>query len=119
MARPLRILWAGGSYHVMSRGDVLRGAARGSTPGRVGAAGGRGLGYQAAIQAAKVFVGMAKDDFRLKPDAQVFKDLPGFQPISFDKIGLYVDEYRRKLPTAKRAAAAAASSKELRSVHGS
>jgi len=49
--------------------------------------------------AAEVFVGMAKGDFRLKPDAQVFKDLPGFQPIPFDKIGLYVDEYRRKLPT--------------------
>ena len=41
----------------------------------------------------------AKGDFRLKPDAKVFKDLPGFQPIPFDKIGLFVDEYRRRLPS--------------------
>jgi len=45
------------------------------------------------------FVNFAKRDFRLKPDAQVFRDLPGFQPIPFEKIGLFVDEYRRKLPT--------------------
>lgn len=45
------------------------------------------------------FVDLAKSDFRLKPDSQVFKDLPGFQPIPFDKMGLYVDEYRQRLPT--------------------
>ena len=49
------------------------------------------------------FVNMAKMNFRLKPDAQVFKDLPGFQPIPFEKIGLFIDEYRRKLPTARAA----------------
>lgn len=49
------------------------------------------------------FMNFAKKDFRLKPDAQVFKDLPGFQPIPFDKIGLFVDEYRRRLPTDEEA----------------
>ncbi|MEI8291150.1 MAG: right-handed parallel beta-helix repeat-containing protein [Verrucomicrobiota bacterium] len=49
------------------------------------------------------FVDMAKHDFRLKPDSKVFKDLPGFQPIPFDKIGLFKDEYRQQLPTDKEA----------------
>jgi len=49
------------------------------------------------------FVNFAKHDFRLKPEAQVFKDLPDFQPIPFEKIGLFVDEYRRTLPTDKEA----------------
>jgi hypothetical protein len=29
----------------------------------------------------------------------VFKNLPEFKAIPFQKIGLYIDEYRRKLPT--------------------
>jgi len=29
----------------------------------------------------------------------VFQKIPGFQPIPFDKIGLFKDEYRRTLPT--------------------
>jgi len=49
------------------------------------------------------FVNFAMKDFRLKPDAKVFKDLPGFQPIPFDKIGLFTDEYRQQLPTDKEA----------------
>lgn len=49
------------------------------------------------------FVNFAKKDFRLKPDAKVFKDLTGFQPIPFDKIGLFTDEYRQQLPTDKEA----------------
>ncbi len=49
------------------------------------------------------FVNMAKMDFRLKPDAQVFKDLPGFQPIPFEKIGLFTDEFRKQLPSDKEA----------------
>jgi len=49
------------------------------------------------------FVNFAKKDFRLNPDAKVFKDLPGFQPIPFDKIGLFTDEYRQHLPTDKEA----------------
>ena len=49
------------------------------------------------------FVNLAGHDFRLKPDAQVFRDLPGFQPIPFEKMGLFVDEYRRQLPSDREA----------------
>jgi hypothetical protein len=49
------------------------------------------------------FVNLAKMGFRLKPDAQLLKDLPAFRKISFEKIGLYVDEYRRRLPTDAKA----------------
>jgi hypothetical protein len=45
------------------------------------------------------FVNMERLDFRLKPDSKILKDLPGFKPIPVEKIGLYVDEYRHKLPT--------------------
>jgi hypothetical protein len=38
-------------------------------------------------------------DFRLKKDSPIFTDLPDFQPIPFEKIGLYLDKYRKKLPT--------------------
>jgi hypothetical protein len=47
------------------------------------------------------FVNMAGYDFRLKPDSRIFSDLPGFKPIPFEKIGLYLDEFRKKLPTDK------------------
>lgn len=45
------------------------------------------------------FVNLAKRDFRLRPDSRIFRDLPGFKPIPVDKIGLFVDEYRRRLPS--------------------
>ena len=38
-------------------------------------------------------------DFGLKPLSSLTSELPGFQPIPADKIGLYVDEYRKALPT--------------------
>lgn len=47
------------------------------------------------------FVNMAQMNFQLKPNAQLFKDLPNFKPIPVDKIGLYIDAYRKKLPTDK------------------
>jgi len=34
------------------------------------------------------FVDLAKGDYALKPDAEVFKQIPGFEPIPFDKIGI-------------------------------
>jgi len=46
------------------------------------------------------FEDMAKEDFRLRPNAAVSREIPGFQPIPFDRIGLQLDEYRRRLPTA-------------------
>ncbi|NOZ23904.1 MAG: hypothetical protein GXP25_22735 [Planctomycetes bacterium] len=44
------------------------------------------------------FVNAAKGDFRLRPDAEVFAKLPGFQPIPSEKIGLYKDELRPNPP---------------------
>jgi len=37
-------------------------------------------------------------NFQLEPDSIVFAKIPGFQPIPFEQIGLYVDEFRRTLP---------------------
>jgi len=45
------------------------------------------------------FVDAAKENFNLRPDSDVFKKIPGFQPIPFDQIGLKTDEYRHRLPT--------------------
>ena len=45
------------------------------------------------------FVDAANGNFSLKPDSVVFQKIPGFQPIPFDKMGLFKDEYRRTLPT--------------------
>jgi hypothetical protein len=47
------------------------------------------------------FVDLKKYNFQLKSDSKIFKDLPGFIPIPFNKIGLYIDEYRKRLPTDK------------------
>lgn len=44
------------------------------------------------------FVNAATGDFRLRPDAEFLPRLPGFKPIPFEKIGLYVDELRKRLP---------------------
>jgi hypothetical protein len=44
------------------------------------------------------FVNESEMDFRLKKDSVVFEKIPGFKPIPFEKIGLYVDEYRKALP---------------------
>lgn len=52
------------------------------------------------------FVNLAKHDVRLRPDSQIFQDLPGFQPIpfeKFEKMGLFVDEFRQRLPTDEEA----------------
>lgn len=47
------------------------------------------------------FFNLSKFDFRLKNDSRIFRDLPDFKPIPVEKIGLYIDEYRKKLPTAE------------------
>jgi hypothetical protein len=49
------------------------------------------------------FVDMAGRDFRLRPDSRIFRDLPGFKPIPFEKMGLFVDEFRLCLPTDEEA----------------
>jgi hypothetical protein len=40
-----------------------------------------------ATEADPGFVDAAGGDFRLRPDARVFRELPGFQPIPFERIG--------------------------------
>ncbi|MEN6546490.1 MAG: right-handed parallel beta-helix repeat-containing protein [Armatimonadia bacterium] len=47
------------------------------------------------------FVDAAKGNFALRPDSEVFKKLPGFEPIPFEKMGLYKDELRPTLPVEK------------------
>ena len=42
------------------------------------------------------FVDVENEDFRFKEDSPVWKI--GFEPIPFEKIGLYIDEYRISLP---------------------
>ena len=42
------------------------------------------------------FVDLEHENFNLSKDSPAFK--LGFKPIPFDKIGLYVDEYRKSLP---------------------
>lgn len=41
------------------------------------------------------FVDFENENFMLKKDSQVYKKLPDFEAIPFDKIGLYIDEYRK------------------------
>ena len=45
------------------------------------------------------FADPAHLDFRLKPDSPLLRKLPRLKEIPFEKIGLYVDEYRRALPS--------------------
>ncbi len=41
------------------------------------------------------FVDMKNKNFNLKPDAKVYTMIPGFEPIPFDKMGTYKDQYRK------------------------
>ena len=41
------------------------------------------------------FVDRANKNFLLRKDAKVFEMIPGFQPVPFDKMGLYKDTYRK------------------------
>lgn len=67
------------------------------TPVAAGYASGTNAVYASAIEAG--FGDLTRHDFHLRPDAKLFRDLPGFTPIPFDQIGLYRDEYRPTLPT--------------------
>lgn len=44
------------------------------------------------------FVDAARLNFALKPDATVFKQLPGFKPIPFERIGPLLDAHRKHMP---------------------
>jgi hypothetical protein len=43
----------------------------------------------------------AGHDFSWKPDPAAHGQISGFEPIPFEKVGLYTDEYRTELPTEK------------------
>lgn len=47
------------------------------------------------------FVDYDQANFKLRTDSKIYKDLPSFQPIPFEKIGLFIDEYRKVLPISK------------------
>ena len=55
-------------------------------------------GTNLAVASNPGFVDPSALDFRISPDSQLRRELPGFESIPVDKIGLYVDEYRRTLP---------------------
>lgn len=41
------------------------------------------------------FADYKNGNFNLKPDSEVFKKISGFEPLPFDNMGLYTDEYRK------------------------
>ncbi len=41
------------------------------------------------------FIDMANGNFMLHNDSEVYQKLPGFKPVPFDKMGIYIDEYRK------------------------
>jgi len=43
------------------------------------------------------FIDKEGRNFSLKPRSRIFADIPGFKAIPFDKIGLYIDSYRKSL----------------------
>ncbi len=58
------------------------------------------IGTNLALDTDPGFRDAARLDFRLRPDAGIFRKLEGFEPIPFGKIGLYTDTDRRTLPAA-------------------
>ncbi len=47
------------------------------------------------------FENMKDENFNLREDSEVFKRLPGFKRIPFEKIGLYSDKYRKERSLSK------------------
>lgn len=47
------------------------------------------------------FVDYKNGDFNLKSDSEVFKKIDGFEALPFDRMGLYLDEYRKSIPERK------------------
>ncbi|GLR18436.1 right-handed parallel beta-helix repeat-containing protein [Portibacter lacus] len=43
------------------------------------------------------FLDYENKNFNLKKDSEVFQKIPGFEPIPFDKMGLYIDEFRTEI----------------------
>lgn len=49
------------------------------------------------------FTDFLKGDLTLKKGAPAYQKIPDFPQIDFKKMGLYIDKYRKRLPTAKEA----------------
>ncbi|MDR2849873.1 MAG: right-handed parallel beta-helix repeat-containing protein [Verrucomicrobiota bacterium] len=73
----------------------------GATNGVATVPGMKGFAALAGAPDAPLDLGFAdrkNGDFTLRKGARLLKELPAFEPIPFDKIGLYKDDYRRRLP---------------------
>ena len=55
-------------------------------------------GKNSVYQENPGFADIGRLDFRLEKDARIHKDLPDFERIPVEKIGLFRDEYRKQLP---------------------
>ncbi len=53
-----------------------------------------GSGPNTAYATDPGFVNFASDDFRLRPDSVAFDDMPGFEAIPLEMMGLFNDEFR-------------------------
>jgi hypothetical protein len=58
-----------------------------------------GTGTNLAFAENPGFLDLSRNDFHLDRGSRLHADLPGFEPIPVDKIGLYVDQYRKTLPS--------------------
>jgi hypothetical protein len=73
----------------------------GATTGVAKAVEFKGFVNLAGSASAPVDLGFADPsagNFALRPNARLQKELPAFEPIPFETIGLYQDEYRQRLP---------------------
>ena len=70
---------------------VAEGKAKGVSP--------YGTGTNLAFAENPGFLDLSRNDFHLDRGSRLHADLPGFEPIPVDKIGLYVDQYRKTLPS--------------------
>jgi hypothetical protein len=43
------------------------------------------------------FVDYQNENFNLQPESDVFDKIQGFEPLPFDQMGLYVDQYRKNI----------------------
>ena len=43
------------------------------------------------------FVDYQNENFNLQPESEVFDKIQGFEPLPFDKMGLYIDQYRKNI----------------------
>jgi N-acetyl-beta-hexosaminidase len=41
------------------------------------------------------FVDYGRQNFTLRPDAEIFNKIKGFEPVPFDKMGIFADEFRK------------------------